>query len=66
MAEVYGFAESSFDSGELNYQLGVDVEINPAFHLLASAGSRIKSGFERVNRLDYSFFIGLQWFSDSS
>ena len=66
MVEVYGYAESSFDSNELNYQLGVDVEINPAFHLLASAGSRIKSGFEPVNRLDYSFFVGLQWFSDSS
>jgi len=66
MAEVYGYAESSFDSSELNYQVGVDVEINPAFHLLASAGSRIKSGFKPVNRLDYSFFIGLQWFADSS
>lgn len=66
MVEVYGYADSSFDSNELNYQLGVDVEINPAFHLLASAGSRIKSGFEPENRLDYNFFIGLQWFSDSS
>lgn len=66
MVEMYGFAESSFDSSEVNYQVGVDVEINPAFHLLASAGSRIKSGFEPENRLDYSFFIGLQWFSDSS
>lgn len=64
MAEVYGYSDSSFDSNELNYQLGLDFEINPSFHLLASAGSRIKSGFEPVNRLDYSFFIGLQWFSD--
>ena len=66
MAEVYGYAESSLDSNELNYQLGVDVEINPAFHLLASAGSRIKSGFEPENRLGYNIFIGLQWFSDGN
>lgn len=66
MVEVYGYAESSLDSNELNYQLGVDVEINPALHLLVSAGSRIKSGFEPENRLDYSIFVGLQWFSDSS
>ena len=65
MAEVYGYAESSLGSSELNYQLGVDVEINPAFHLLASAGSRIKSGFEPENRLGYNIFVGLQWFSES-
>jgi len=65
MVEVYGYSDSSFDSNELNYQLGLDFEIRPQFHLLASTGSRIKSGFKPVNRLDYSFFIGLQWFSDN-
>lgn len=65
MAEVYGYSDSSFDTNDLNYQLGLDLEINPAFHLLASAGSRIKSGFDPANRLNYNFFIGLQWLSDS-
>ena len=65
MAEVYGYADSAFDSHELNYQLGLDFEINPALHLLTSVGSRIKSGLDSVSRLDYNFFIGLQWFSDS-
>jgi len=65
MAEVYGYADSSFDSHEMNYQLGLDIEINPSLHLLTSAGSRIKSGLDAINRLDYNFFIGLQWFSDS-
>ena len=63
MMEVYGFSDSSFDSNELNYQLGLDLELTPAFHLLTSAGSRIKSGFEPANRLDYTFYIGLQWFT---
>ena len=63
MAEVYGYSDSSFDSNELNYQLGLDVELTPSFHLLTSAGSRIKSGFEPAYRLDYTFYIGLQWFT---
>jgi len=63
MAEVYGYSDSSFDFNELNYQLGLDFELTPAFHLLTSAGSRIKSGFEPAYRLDYTFFIGLQWFT---
>ena len=54
MMEVYGNSDSSFDSNELNYQLGLDFELSPAFHLLTSAGSRIKSGFEPANRLDYT------------
>lgn len=62
MVEVYGYSDSSFNSNELNYQLGLDIEFTPAFHLLTSAGSRIKSGFEVANRLDYSVYIGLQWF----
>ncbi len=65
MVEVYGYSDSSFDSNDLNYQVGLDFEIRPDFHLLASTGSRINSGFNPVDRLDYSFFIGLQWFSDS-
>ena len=63
MMEVYGYSDSSFSSNELNYQLGLDFEMTPAFHLLTSAGSRIKSGFEPAYRLDYTFYIGLQWFT---
>ncbi|MDH3902488.1 MAG: hypothetical protein OES90_04630 [Xanthomonadales bacterium] len=63
MMEVYGYSDSSFNSNELNYQLGLDFEVTPVFHLLTSAGSRIKSGFEPAYRLDYTFYIGLQWFT---
>ena len=63
LMEVYGYVDSSFESNELNYQLGLDIELTPSFHLLTSAGSRIKSGFEPVYRLDYNFYVGLQWFS---
>lgn len=62
MVEAYGYSESAFDIGELHYQLGVDVELTPAFHLLSSVGSSIKSGFEPAYHLDYSFYVGLQWF----
>ena len=62
MVEVYGGASSSFDDSSLNYQLGFDYEITPALHFLASAGSRIKSESTLSNRLNYSFYAGLQWF----
>lgn len=62
MVEVFGNATSSFEQSTLNYQVGLDYEINPALHLLTSAGSRIKSRPERGSRLNYSFYLGLQWF----
>lgn len=62
MMEVFGNATSSFEQSTLNYQLGLDYEISHALHMLTSAGSRIKSGPERGSRLNYSFYIGLQWF----
>lgn len=63
MMEIFGSAASSFTESTLNYQLGLDYEINQALHVLASAGSRIKSGPERSSRLNYAFYIGLQWFN---
>lgn len=65
MAEVYGYTASSFNAKELNYNLGLDIEMSPAIHLLASAGSRINSRFERANRLNYNFYVGLQWFPEN-
>lgn len=62
MVEIFGGASSSFGQKTFNYQLGLDYEINPAFHLLASAGSRIRSDIEPDARLNYSFYVGLQWF----
>ena len=62
MAEVYGYSVSSFNVSELNYNLGLDIEMTPSFHLLVSAGSRIKSRLERANRLNYNYYVGLQWF----
>lgn len=62
MIEVHGNASSSFEQRTLDYLLGLDVEINPDLHLLASAGSRIKSETELDSQLNYSFYVGLQWF----
>jgi hypothetical protein len=62
MMEVFGGAALSFEHRTLNYQLGLDYEINPDLHLLTAVGSRIKSGPEPDNRLNLSFYIGLQWF----
>lgn len=64
MAEVYGFADLSFADNALNYQLGMDFEITPAWHVLASAGSRIRSPDPAGFRLDYNFYVGLQWFTN--
>jgi len=62
MVEVHGNAGSSFSESTLNYQFGLDYEVSPAFHVLAAAGSRIKSLPDPDARLNYSYFIGLQWF----
>ena len=62
MMEVFGYASSSFEQSTLNYQLGLDYEIAPVLHLLTSAGSHIKSEPGTDNRLNYSFYVGLQWF----
>lgn len=61
MAELYGYAASSFNASELTYNLGLDIEMSPSIHLLTSVGSRIHSRLERANRLDYNFYVGLQW-----
>lgn len=62
MIEVYGTVNSAFEENTLNYQLGLDFELNPAWHVLASAGSRIRSVDPVNQRLNYSFYLGLQWF----
>lgn len=62
MMEFFGNANASFKDGTLNYNVGLDYEINKALHLLGSVGSQIKSGPERGDRINYSFYIGLQWF----
>lgn len=62
MAEISGDANASFAQNNLNYRLGLDLEINPALHLLTSVGSGISSDDEPDNHLNFSAFIGLQWF----
>jgi hypothetical protein len=61
MSEIYGSATSSFEESTLNYQLGLDYGISPNLHLLASAGSGIKSISEPGFRLNYTFYLGLRW-----
>ena len=62
MIEVFGSAASLLENNTLGYHLGVDYEMNPALHILASAGSRIKSDAVTDERLNNSFYLGLQWF----
>jgi hypothetical protein len=62
MMEVFGVALPSFEQSTLNFQLGLDYEITPALHFLTSAGSRIRSESGSDNRLNYSYYFGLQWF----
>lgn len=62
MIEVHGNANSSFEQRTLDYLLGLDFEINPDLHLLTSAGSRIRSETELDSQLNFSFYLGLQWF----
>ena len=60
--ELYGATDSEFDDNVLNFTVGADVEITPAWHLLFSVGSGISepSGAEK---LDATAFLGIQYFT---
>ncbi|HMB59234.1 MAG TPA: hypothetical protein VKN35_04915 [Xanthomonadales bacterium] len=62
MIEVYGVADSSFNYETLNYHIGLDYAFVEDFHLLASYGSQLKAGSELAERLNFNFYLGLQWF----
>jgi hypothetical protein len=62
MIEAYGIAASSFNHQTLNYQFGLDFEMRPGLHLLAAAGSRIKTDSNHGEGLNFNYYAGVQWF----
>ena len=46
MMEVFGYSARPFKQVTVNYQLGLDFEISPEIHLLASAGSHLGGSSE--------------------
>jgi hypothetical protein len=61
MFELYGGADTDFDNDELNFHIGVDVELVTDLHLLASAGSGLREP-RGATELDFDIFLGLQYF----
>jgi hypothetical protein len=70
MAEIYGaelsgdgFSEAgiSYDQGFMNWRLGALWEMGAGYSLLAAYGGPIESDLPRDDRLDYDFFVGLQY-----
>ena len=70
MAEIYGAELSGdgfvdvgvpYDQGFMNWRLGALWEVGSGFSLLAAYGGPIESDLPRDDRLDYDFFLGLQY-----
>jgi hypothetical protein len=70
MAEIYGaelsgdgFVDSglSYDEGFMNWRLGALWEVGSGFSLLGAYGGAIESDLPRDQKLDYEFFLGLQY-----
>jgi hypothetical protein len=70
MAEVYGaelsgdgFVDAglSYDSGFINWRLGALWEMGSGYSLLAAYGGPIESDLPSDDKLDYDFFLGLQY-----
>lgn len=61
MFELYGATNSELDDNVLNFHVGVDIEIRPALHVLAAAGSGIREP-AGSDQLDFDLYLGLQYF----
>ncbi|MGI9308991.1 MAG: hypothetical protein ACR2P6_07000 [Gammaproteobacteria bacterium] len=64
LLEVYGAADDNFDNSVLNYHVGLDYAITPAAHVLFAIGSDINSDLPSEEKLDYNFYLGLQFFTE--
>lgn len=62
MVELFGAANSSFGNETLNYHLGIDYAIREHFHILASVGSRVRTSSRLADRLNFRYYLGLQFF----
>ena len=62
MFEIYGATNSELEDNLMNFNIGADIEITPAWHVLLAIGSGISepSGAEK---LDYTGYLGLQYFT---
>jgi hypothetical protein len=62
MVELYGDADSSWNNSSLSYQVGIDYAIQEKVHLLGALGKQINSASPQDDKLNYTFYLGLQWF----
>jgi len=62
MLEIYGATNSELDDAFVNFNVGADIEITPAWHLLLALGSRISEP-SGAAELDYTGFLGIQYFT---
>jgi len=60
--EIYGATNSELGDNIVNFNIGADVEITPAWHLLLAMGSGISEP-TGAEELDYTGYLGLQYFT---
>lgn len=62
MFEIYGATNDRLGDRIVNFNVGADIEITPAWHILVSAGSGISEP-AGAEELDYTGFLGIQYFT---
>ena len=60
--EAWGAADDNFDNNAVNYRVGLDFAFSERTHLLAAIGGPIMSDLPSDEKLDWDFYLGLQWF----
>jgi len=67
LAEIYGeelsggVTEEGEDGGVTNWRLGLSWGFAEGFNLLAAYGGDLRSDLPSEDKLDYDYFLGLQW-----
>jgi hypothetical protein len=63
LAEIYGeeFSGDEVDEGVANWRLGLSWGFAEGFNLLAAYGGHLRSDLPSEDKLDYDYFLGLQW-----
>lgn len=61
MFELFGGADADFDQDSLNFNVGLDYEINAAWHVLGSVGAGLREPDSR-DKINHSVFLGIQYF----
>lgn len=62
MFEIYGATNSELGDNFVNFNIGADIELTPAWHLLLAVGSGISEP-TGAEELDYTGFLGIQYFT---